>query len=148
MKIGIVGHEAAKFTPDTEAKAKQLIKCLLDDDALFADDETIAVSGHCPLGGIDIWTEEIADEYGYKKLIFPPAKQTWAGGYRERNLLIAQNSDIVHCISVASYPDSYTGLRFNRCYHCGTNDHAKGGGCWTMKQAIKLGKKGELWIIN
>ena len=31
----------------------------------------VLVSGHCPKGGVDIWAEEIADELGIKKEIYP-----------------------------------------------------------------------------
>ena len=55
MKVGIVGHEAAKFTPETEHAARQIIRTLL------ATPDAIVVSGACHLGGIDVWAEEIAD---------------------------------------------------------------------------------------
>lgn len=136
MNIGIVGHEAAKFTTETEARARDLIRSLLHFD-------DIAISGHCHLGGIDIWAEEIADELGLAMKIFPPKSQSWEGGYKQRNLQIAEASDIVHCIVVAEYPESYQGMRFDFCYHCKTKDHIKSGGCWTMKRA----RQGKLHII-
>ena len=64
MNIGIVGHEAAKFTPETEAKAKAIIRDLLSDPL------SVCVSGHCHLGGIDIWAEEIADLEGRRSSMF------------------------------------------------------------------------------
>lgn len=95
------------------------------------------VSGHCHLGGIDIWAEEEADDMGIEKLIFPPKSLRWNGGYKERNLLIARNSDIVHCIVVAKYPPHYRGMRFTRCYHCDTTEHIKSGGCWTAWRCMR-----------
>ncbi len=142
MVIGIVGSEAAKFTPETEAKAKDLIRKLLCDSKI-----TRVSSGHCHLGGIDIWAEELADELGLPKLIFPPKFLSWEF-YKERNMQIAHASDIVHCITLARLPDSYTGMRFEECYHCGTRSHVKSGGCWTVKYAKRIGKSGEVHVIQ
>lgn len=127
MRVGIVGHEAKKFTPETEEKAREIIRSLL----LPGD---ILVSGGCHLGGIDIWAEEEADKLGLGKMIFLPKTQSWEGGYRERNLMIASESHIVHVIVVAEYPSTYKGMRFKTCYHCGTSAHIKSGGCWTAKR--------------
>jgi len=59
MNIGIVGHETAKFTAETEAKARAIIRHLLDHEG--TDD--VLVSGGCHLGGIDIWAEEEAERF-------------------------------------------------------------------------------------
>lgn len=130
MRVGIVGHEAKKFTAETEAKAKAVIRSLLSPG-------DILVSGGCHLGGIDIWAEEIADEMGLEKRIYLPATRRWEGGYKQRNLKIAYGSDIVHCIVIAEYPEDYEGMRFEQCYHCHTTAHIKSGGCWTAKRARK-----------
>lgn len=138
MRIGIVGHEKAKFIPLTEATAKNIIFSLLTKD------DTL-VSGGCHLRGIDIWAEEIATEIGIPKdrqIIHYPKKFKWNGGYKERNLKIANDSEIVYCIVVEQYPEEYSGMRFNYCYHCKTSDHIKSGGCWTAKKA-----KGAVWYI-
>ena len=132
MKLGIVGHEAAKFTPETETEAKALIRTLLLNPAV-----TEVVSGECHLGGIDIWAHEIADELGLPFTGFAPKERSWEKGYKPRNLQIAQ-ADEVHCIVVAKLPESYKGMRFTYCYHCRTSEHAKSGGCWTAKRA-KIG---------
>lgn len=129
MHIGIVGHEAAKFTPVTEAAARILIARLL------APLDAICVSGACPLGGIDVWAEEIAISLGRQTRIFAPATPSWESGYKPRNILIAQTSDVVHNIVVAELPPTYAGMRFQRCYHCRTDAHVKSGGCWTAKLA-------------
>jgi len=140
MNIGIVGHEAKKFTAETEAKAKEIIRSLLKPG-------DVVVSGHCHLGGIDIWAEQIANELDLKSYIFPPAKLVWEGGYKQRNILIAENSDELHNIVVASYPQDYRGMRFDYCYHCHTTEHIKSGGCWTAKRTEKLGKKAYWHVI-
>jgi hypothetical protein len=133
-RVGIVGHEAAKFTRAAEGEARAVIRRLL------ADSTAILVSGACHLGGIDIWAEAEADAAGMRKEIYPPKTYQWATGYKPRNILIAEYSDVVHCIVVAEYPEMYNGMRFKSCYHCGTTEHVKSGGCWTAKYAERLGK--------
>ena len=90
------------------------------------------------MGGVDIWAEELAEEYGHPTDIKAPRQQSWHGeyGYRARNLDIAA-SDIVHVIVADEYPPEYRGRRFKFCYHCkDTRDyHVKSGGCWTGLKA-------------
>lgn len=136
-RIGIVGHEAAKFTKATEAMARELIRSLLEDPC------SVLISGRCPLGGIDVWAEEEADAMGREKVIFPPRTNRWLTGYKPRNEAIAATSDIVHCIVVAKYPPGYRGMRFEECYHCKTNSHIKSGGCWTALRC----ERHEWWIL-
>lgn len=133
MRTGIVGHEAKKFTAATEATAREVIRDILKDSSLM-------VSGGCHLGGIDIWAEEEADALSIAKLIHLPKELSWANGFKPRNLAIARDSDIVHCIVVAAYPPNYYGMRFDSgCYHClGRNPpHVKSGGCWTAWRCPK-----------
>lgn len=138
MKIGIVGHEGAKFTKDGEEKARIIIRRLLEPE------DSILVSGGCHLGGIDIWAEQEADKLGRKKFIFKPKTLNWNGGYKERNLQIAESSDIVHCIVTTKYPEVYEGMKFDYCYHCHTKEHIKSGGCWTAKKC----KQSEWHLID
>jgi hypothetical protein len=142
MRVGIVGSQEAKFTQLGKERALQLIWEILAPDA------ALLVSGHCHLGGIDIWAEEIADDAGLEKLIFPPKELSWEKGYKPRNLQIARASDIVHCITVKQLPEGFKGPRFLYCYHCRTEGHVKNGGCWTMHRAIALGKQGHLHVIE
>lgn len=142
MIVGIVGSEAVKFTDKGRANAELLIV-----DILTAPDVTEIVSGKCHLGGIDIWAAEFGEAMSLIVTEYPPEAQSW-WAYKKRNLQIAERSDTVHCITVDRLPDNYTGMKFGLCYHCGTNNHVKSGGCWTMKQAIKLGKKGMLHVID
>jgi hypothetical protein len=144
VKIGIVGHAADKFAPETEARAKTVIRELLSPE------DAVLVSGHCHLGGVDIWAEEIADELGRKKEIFAPAEKNWADGYKPRNIRIAKTCDELHNIVVADYPPGYNGMIFKQCYHCfdSNNRHVKSGGCWTANLAKKLGKKAVWHVIG
>lgn len=142
MIVGIVGAEGAKFTPLGEARAKLILTGIISNS-----DVTEVVSGKCHLGGIDIWAVQAARNLGRMTTEFPPKHLSWEW-YKQRNLQIAQRSHVVHCIAVDVLPQEFKGMKFELCYHCGTKDHVKSGGCWTMKQAIKMGKVGRLHIVN
>jgi hypothetical protein len=142
ITVGIVGVEQKKFTPDTEKRARDRIRAIISFPLVVA-----ISSGHCHLGGVDIFVEEIAKELGKPTLIFPPLTQEWSSGYKPRNLQIVNASDVVICLTVKELPDGYDGMRFPLCYHCGTKDHVKSGGCWTVKQAIRRGKRGRVEVI-
>lgn len=146
MRIGIVGSEEAKFTKVTAILARSTIRRIL-----VAEKATLVVSGSCHLGGIDIWAEEEAAKMEIPTSIFPPKVQNWEGGYKPRNILIAENSDIVYCITVLKLPEGYTGMRFPKCYHCAKHGekqpHVKSDGCWTMWYAKSIGKGYELVVI-
>ena len=141
MIVGIVGHESAKFTALTEQLARRAIRDIIKD----AEE---VVSGGCHLGGIDEWAIEEADALQIPRVIHFPKVRSWEGGYKQRNILIAEHADAVYSIVVAEYPEGYAGMRFPMCYHCGTRDHIKSGGCWTAKHARKLGKPGNVVIIK
>jgi len=142
MNIGIVGAEAAKFTPTTEAAAIEIIKSLCTPGSTI-------VSGRCHLGGIDVWAENIAIQLQLSTQIFPPKELNWARGYKPRNLQIARASDQVHVIVVETLPPDYYGMRFKSCYHCGAKRwaHVKSGACWTAIQAQRMGKPAFWHII-
>ena len=144
MIAGIVGSEAAKFTPETEILARAVIRQILTQTHI-----TGLSSGHCHLGGVDIWAEEEADALGIPKerqFIFPPHNLFWATGYKPRNIQIATASAEMHCITIKELPPDYKGMRFLYCYHCKTKDHIKSGGCWTAHYAQKLGKPA-IWHV-
>jgi hypothetical protein len=146
VKVGIVGSEAAKFTAQTEHLARAEIRRLIKGASLV-------ISGRSPLGGIDIWAVEEAHWAGIPTREHVPQIHHWEGegGFRERNLAIARDSDLVACITVRTLPASYRGMRFPRgCYHCNTpaEHHVKSGGCWTMKQARLAGKRTKLVVVD
>jgi hypothetical protein len=143
MIVGIVGSEEAKFTPLGKQRARLLISSILANPKV-----TEVVSGGCHLGGIDIWAAEMGHALGLEVTEFKPKSLSWSGGYADRNLQIAERSDIVYCITVDRLPEDYSGMRFEKCYHCRTNTHVKSGGCWTMKQARRAGKIGKLYVIQ
>lgn len=138
MKLGIVGSEQAKFTKETERQAREYIRELFS-----TRNPELVVSGGCHLGGVDRYAIEESKEYGIPYIEHLPARRTWSGGYRERNIKIAEDSDMVVCITVKELPSDYVRKGWeDYCYHCGTKEHIKSGGCWTTKYARKLGKEG------
>ena len=143
MKVGIVGHAGDKFTARGRANAVNAIT-----EIFLHHDNITVVSGDCPLGGVDKWAEELATYAGYKTDIKSPKQHQWDAeyGFKQRNLDIAKDSDIIYVILSDSFPHEYNKKRFPYCYHCKTDQHIKSGGCWTAHQAIKMGKKAE-WII-
>lgn len=148
MKLGIVGSEAAKFTQVTERAARMAIR------SMFKEFEPrLVISGRSPLGGIDWWAIEEAEWQGITTREYQPKVFSWSapGGFRDRNLDIARNSDVVACITVRELPPGYQGMRFpGGCYHCGTRaeDHVKSGGCWTAKAARGMGHRSVLVVIE
>lgn len=143
--LGIVGSEAAKFTPETEVKAREVIRSLIEKY-----DAVRVVSGVCPLGGIDIWAISEAVSLGRGILEFPPYRNrnTW-NYFKARNIQIAEASTRVVCITVKTLPPGFREGGWERyCYHCKTDSHIKSGGCWTVKYAReKLGKPGEIIVV-
>jgi hypothetical protein len=141
--IGIVGHAAEKFTPDTEAQARAIIRRLLTG-------ASGACSGESPMGGIDVWAREEAVALGVPFTGCPPTVHQWAGpgGFMDRNLQIARISDEVYSLVVKDFPPGFRGKRYPFCYHCKTAAHIKSGGCWTVKQAAALGKHTDVIVIG
>ena len=144
MRAGIVGNGTDKFTRAGAAEAVRIITEIVAE----AD---VIVSGHSPVGGVDIWAEEAAEAAGKPTDLKIPEIQSWnpdGYGYKARNLDIAHDSDVVHVILADEYPEEYTGRRFPICYHCKTDDHVKSGACWTAKQAIKAGKEVRWYVVT
>lgn len=150
--LGIVGHGAEKFTPETEALARHAIRLAIRDFSA-----TKVVSGASPMGGIDRWAIEEAEALGIETQEFPPAVHQWDGtkdkpGFKQRNMQIAEASNIVLSFVVAEYPPGYTGRRFKVCYHHSdepaTQNHVKSGGCWTAKYARSIGGAGMTVCLN
>lgn len=145
MRVGIVGHEAAKFTMATGIAAREIIKTLLNPG-------DVVVSGGCHLGGVDLWAEQIGNQMGTRPIIHAPDRLTWTLpppllGYKERNIKIAEDAEIVHVIVVKSLPEGFQGMRHALCYHCNTTSHVKSGGCWTGKYAQSIGKPAIWWEV-
>jgi len=146
--IGIVGNSGSKITDVGEIRAKEYILRLLMELHEKYGDITV-VSGGCPYGGIDDYAEAIAEQLGLPpSKIFKPIAYCWnaPGGYRERNIKIAEQSDEMHVIVVSHLP--HNNKESNYCYHCDCKGHVPSGGCWTGNHAKKLGKPVEWHVID
>jgi len=117
--VAIVGSEEKYWTDEQKRRVKDIIRKILTSYL-----NPVLVSGGCHRGGVDIWAEEVADELGIKKLIFPARVHRWSGkgGYRDRNIKIAKACDVIYDIE----PVQRKKLS---------------GGYWTLEYARKLGKK-------
>lgn len=142
VAIGIVGSEAAKFTQETARRARRTIR-----ELFVAYGADTVVSGGCHLGGIDEWAAEEGRNAGLAVVEHLPATLSWLGGYKPRNIKIAEDANPVICLTVRELPAEYSGMRFEYCYHCNTRDHVKSGGCWTVKYAKSIGKEGGVIVI-
>ncbi len=125
-----MGHAAEKFTEEKRYAVRVAIVA-----AIVWHRATSIVSGHSPMGGVDIWAEDIAKELRMRTDIKTPRQHTWEGeyGFKARNLDIAKSSDLVLVVVVKALPPGFKGMKFRDCYHClGRNPpHVKSGGCWT-----------------
>lgn len=145
VKIGIVGSTANKFDIATMSTALRTIANIIEH-ALQHSNDIIIVSGGSPNGGIDEWAEKIAHSYNLETKIYKPTRNTWEGngGFKARNIAIANTATEVHCIVPQKYPESYRGRKEIECYHCikhGHNaQHIKSAGCWTGWYAASLNK--------
>lgn len=102
------------------------------------------------MGGIDHWAIEEAMNLHVPTKEFSPTRHQWSGrgGFMERNLQIADVSDVLANIVLDEYPPGFPNdKRFKICYHCKVPGHIKSGGCWTMLQAASRGKQTHLIII-
>jgi len=69
MKIAVSGHRLKKWS--NPSFAKHVVFEVLNK---FKKRITMLGSGHCPLGGVDIWAEEFAKKNNIKLKLFPPYK--------------------------------------------------------------------------
>lgn len=92
--------------------------------------DTIFISGGAQ--GIDKAVETVCKLLKRKCEVFLPKINKWVGGYRERNWKIAQECDEVVCIAKRSH-DKKT-----YCYHCGSEEHERTGGCYTARRCKKF----------
>jgi hypothetical protein len=144
--LGIVGNAEDKFTKIGQEYARiEILRLIVQTADLLG--EVGVISGDCHLGGVDQWAREQALRIQIPFKDFPPKIRKWEGGYKQRNIQIAEESNEVYSIVADTYPPNYKGMRFKLCYHCGTNDHVKSGGCWTAKYARSLGKVAKTLIV-
>lgn len=140
FKVGFVGNGADKFTSDGALRCQNRIYEILKSYRSAGRLVTV-VSGHSPMGGVDIWAEELALKMGFPIDIKTPKQFRWNAvyGFKQRNLDIAKESVNLHVLVADKYPDEYVGRRFPLCYHCGVDTHVKSGACWTALRSLEYG---------
>ena len=155
--VGIIGAEAAKWPDERHNEVRVVIhdimlKCWLDNDST----PFILVSGHCHLGGADMWAEDEAKllDWAYdSKYIFEPKQLQWDApyGFKKRNLDIAKFSDELHVVVAKDYPTDFEGMKFPNCYHCAKvgrpTKHLKSGACWTANEFVRIHSKEPIYHI-
>jgi hypothetical protein len=168
MKVAIVGPQEDKWLPEQKVRVKQAITTILYQYQF--EKELIMVSGGCPLGGVDIWAEEVAKERGVNTDIFKPDINQWEDkieyenfpmydgkavdyevifkGFKSRNIAIAKNCDVLYCIVPKVLSVTTDKSTHKYCKHCNSFNHPNNGGCWTMKFAKKIGKETHLVIVE
>jgi len=130
MKIAIVGSSHLSDTEEVDTRKycglilNSLIKKCGSNDITF-------ISGGA--SGVDTIAETTAKDLGLKTIIHKPLEYKWENGYKPRNMIIAQECDVLYCLP--------TKVKLTPCYHCEEKDHEVTGGCWTMKYAQKLKKE-------
>lgn len=129
MILGIVGAEERSWIQLEKLKAREFILNFITEVK-----PDYITSGHCPLGGVDLWAEEFAKLLNIPTKIFPPEVNGWSDwngkkGYKTRNLEIAKASDILLVVSPIL-----------------NNKVVRNGGEWTGEQASKMPGKTVKWI--
>ncbi len=119
MKLAIVGAEDKKWNGKEKQAKDMLFKYLFELNNI-----ELIISGGCPNGGVDIWSEEYANKHSIPILVFKPVVFNWVDGYKKRNIQIAEHCDTLLVFS----PTVNNKLVWN-------------GGEWTADYAEKSGKK-------
>lgn len=131
MKIAIVGTSKLLY-PEENERVKINIDHIINS---YPREDTIIISGGA--WGIDTMAIHRSHQLSYNTQVFYPLENTWPE-YRKRNIQIAEQCDELYCITIP--------IRKQPCYHHETwKPHEKTAGCWTMNEAMKLGKK--TWLI-
>lgn len=131
MIVGIVG--TSHLTPKEETKAREEIRYIIQSHMFNGD--THFVTGDA--NGIDKLVRELTCKYKTASTFFEAEKKQWTE-FKKRNIEIAKFIDGIYCIT--------TKTKDEMCYHC-NQDHQRTGGCWTLKYAKSLGKRGEVIVI-
>lgn len=148
MKLAIVG--ASNLSDNQENDARKTIIFIIREyqkeleftTSLGHIDHLELVTGDAK--GIDAIVRDMAEEQNIPCRVFTSKVKQWEGdllhdGFKERNLRIVAYCDNLVCFA--------SQLRNTPCYHCGTSEHERTGGCWTMKKAKESNKPTRLIVI-
>ncbi len=134
MKIAIVG--TSRLNEHMERDVQQYVNYILDQAKKEHGHDLIVVSGGAT--GVDTIAEDMAKQKDIDTHIFKPEINEWEPedgsiGFKARNLQIAEDCDELYCFPTYLFNTS--------CYHCPSEKHQAGGGCWTAKKAKEKGKE-------
>lgn len=139
VKIAIVGSELKEWTIHGRMMAIKKIYDIIDDHVEMDNmlglhyEHITVISGGCPKGGVDIWTEAVVyslmcqtSDQGPSMIIHVPQVNRWNDmngmiGYKSRNMKIAEDCDKLYLID--------------------PSDREWSGGRWTYNYAKKIGKE-------
>lgn len=161
MNIGIVGSDGKWWTPRQRTRAIKKIKDILTDDDYIEHNPfdpgdvflPTLVTGGCGsiniderinfCGGVDEWSELVADAIGIPKIIHYSEGFGWEY-YQKRNRKILKDSNILFDIEPIWIPvfgkKKYSVDNINFCRWS--------GGTWTLERAKEKGKEIYLVIID
>ena len=131
MKIAIVG--TSRLTEKEKNQTRDAILKIIQSHS----QGDVYLSGGAK--GVDTEVRNIAQNNDIEIIEYKPLTGYWIDGFMPRNIKIAQECDILYCITTVK--------KDIPCYHCKDPAHEKTAGCWTMKQATKLKKETHLIII-
>lgn len=125
VKIAFVGSSEKWWMPYQRQEAIEFIL-----KVLRSYPKVEIVSGGCPYGGVDIWTESIGYALGIPVTIFNPKMRNW-DGYKNRNIKIAEYCDILYCIE----PEWESDMGASKAFIWRGMKARRSGGIWTMNYA-------------
>lgn len=146
MRIGIIGPEKRKFTPESAQRLRALIREVTAH-------ATEIVSGQWLGNGVDLAARTIADTRGIPYTGFPPYTNELIGHglWKRQNIVLAEYCDEVICFVLATLPPAFIGRGGKPltplCRECG-GAHYTCAGCWTVEQARLRGKRGRTILIE
>lgn len=136
IKLAIVGANGKTLDSMDKVKAMKVITTIYNDKVNEKKNPTL-LSFNNPRGGISVLVELFATEFKAENKIYSlgDGMEEWKVAQRK----LAKDCDNLYCL--------VTEVRDKPCYHCLSLDHERNGGCYTMKEAGKLGKKVKLIIL-
>lgn len=117
LYVGIVGSHKLTTAQTLEAylRVHEIVMDLLETRNLAPKDVTVVSGG---ASGVDNFAEQASRKLLMKPAeVYLPKKRRWEpNGFKERNILIAERSDVLHCIrsrDSATYGSGWTADYFD-----------------------------------
>ena len=166
--IAVVGSEEKCWTEEQKITAKGYINKLvaglrtkmlltqhttidtkLNYKTILLSGDILAISGHSPKEGVDIWFEQACQKQNLPFKPYPPDVDSWSDsmgkkGYKTRNMEMAMAADIIIEIEPIWIP------RFGENHKLteGFRSYRRSGAAWVVSEARKLKKQTYLVVIE